>query len=139
MISRGFLLDTCAVIWMTRNDPVDPVTAAAMSDAYEDGRPLCISPITALELGMLTARRRLAETKPVQVWYEEFCATRGLEELPLTADILIKSCFLPFPVHKDPFDRILIATARERDLAIVTRDKAILAYGAAGHVHVLAC
>ncbi|HTO31803.1 MAG TPA: hypothetical protein VL202_11575 [Pararhizobium sp.] len=32
-----------------------------------------------------------------------------------------------------------IATARERDLTIITRDRAILAYGAAGHVKTLAC
>ena len=138
-MSRGFLLDTCAVIWITRNDPVDPAAAEAMSEAYDEGRPVCISPVTAWELGMLTARRKIAETKPVEVWYEEFCATRGLMELPLTTDILIRSSFLPGPVHNDPFDRILIATAREKDLTIVTRDKAILAYGAAGHVHVLAC
>ncbi|MNF14334.1 hypothetical protein D3C80_2165180 [compost metagenome] len=43
------------------------------------------------------------------------------------------------PVHNDPIDRILIATAREYDLTIITRDRAILDYGAAGHVRTLAC
>lgn len=138
-MSKGILLDTCAVIWMTRNDPVDIVAASAVSDAYDDGRPVCISPVSAWEIGMLTARRRIAETKPVDLWYEEFCRTKGVQEVPLTAAILIKSSFLPGTVHKDPFDRILIATARERDLTIVTRDRNILAYGAAGHVHVVAC
>jgi PIN domain nuclease of toxin-antitoxin system len=138
-MSRGFLLDTCAVIWMTRDDPIDPVAASALSRANDEGQPVFVSPVTAWELGMLTARRRIAETKPVEIWYEEFCRTDGLEELPLTADVLIKSSFLPGAVHKDPYDRILIATARERGLTIVTRDKAILAYGAAGHVSVMAC
>ena len=60
-------------------------------------------------------------------------------EQPVTAETFIASCFLPEPFHKDPFDRILIATAREHDLTIITRDRAILAYGAAGHVRTLAC
>ena len=46
----------------------------------------------------------------------------------------VDSSFLPTPLHNDPADRILIATAREHDLTIITRDRAILAYGAAGHV-----
>lgn len=138
-MSKGILLDTCAVIWMTGNEPVNSLAAAAVSDACDRGLPVCISHVTAWELGMLTARRRIAETRPVEIWYDELCKTKGLLELPLTAKILIQSSFLPGDVHKDPFDRILIATARERDLTIVTRDKAILAYGAAGHVHALAC
>jgi PIN domain nuclease of toxin-antitoxin system len=52
---------------------------------------------------------------------------------------LVASSFLPQPVHNDPADRILIATAREQNLTIITRDRAILSYGAAGHVRTLAC
>ena len=63
----------------------------------------------------------------------------GITEQLVTTEIFISSCFLPEPLHKDPFDRILIATAREHDLTIITRDRAILAYGAAGHVRTLAC
>ena len=34
--------------------------------------------------------------------------------------------------HRDPFDRMLIAQARTEHLALMTRDRAIVAYGAAG-------
>ncbi len=47
--------------------------------------------------------------------------------------------FLPGLLHGDAADRILVTMAREHDLTIITRDRAILAYGAAGHVKVLAC
>jgi PIN domain nuclease of toxin-antitoxin system len=53
--------------------------------------------------------------------------------------VLVTYSFLPQPIHNDPADRIIIATAREHDLTIITRDRAILAYGAAGHVKTLAC
>jgi PIN domain nuclease of toxin-antitoxin system len=46
---------------------------------------------------------------------------------------------LPDLAHRDPTDRMLIATARAHDLILVTRDRAILAYAAAGHVRAVAC
>ena len=46
---------------------------------------------------------------------------------------------LPDLAHRDPADRMLIATARRRDLILITRDRAILDYAAAGHVRAIAC
>jgi len=40
------------------------------------------------------------------------------------------------PFHKDPFDRIIVATAIQENLTVVTRDDRILAYP---HLKVLAC
>lgn len=88
---------------------------------------------------MLTSKGRIKETKEPRRWFSEFVSEGGFLEQPVTTDIFVASCFLPEPLHKDPFDRILIATAREHDLTIITRDQAILAYGAAGHVRTLAC
>lgn len=46
---------------------------------------------------------------------------------------------LPDLTHRDPADRMLIATARAHDLTLITRDRAILHYAAAGHVRAIAC
>jgi PIN domain nuclease of toxin-antitoxin system len=54
-------------------------------------------------------------------------------------DVLIASSFLPGSPPSDPIDRIIIATARENDLTLVTRDRKILAYGEAGYISVLKC
>lgn len=88
---------------------------------------------------MLVAKGRVSETKSAFRWYRDFLDTAQIAEQAVTADIFIASSFLPTPVHKDSIDRIIIATAREHDLTIITRDRAILAYGAAGHVKTLAC
>jgi PIN domain nuclease of toxin-antitoxin system len=111
----------------------------AINYAEQDGLKVLVSPVTAWEMGMLLARRRLAETRGAKEWYRGFMDRAGFEEAPVTADIFMASCELPHLSHKDPIDRILIATAREHDLTIITRDQAILAYGAAGHVRALAC
>ena len=57
----------------------------------------------------------------------------------LTPAIFIDSSFLPGQPPRDPADRIIIATARENDLTILTRDRLILEYAKAGNVRALAC
>ena len=57
----------------------------------------------------------------------------------LSPDILIAASFLPGKPPNDPMDRILIATARELAATLVTRDRAVIAYGEQGNVSVLAC
>jgi PIN domain nuclease of toxin-antitoxin system len=69
----------------------------------------------------------------------DFTETLGLSEAPLTSATMVASSFLPGSYRRDPRDRILIAMARETGARILTRNRAILAYGAAGHVRTLAC
>jgi PIN domain nuclease of toxin-antitoxin system len=112
---------------------------AYMNDCKSSAVPAFVSAVTAWEMAILVSRGRMRETRDVERWYADFLSDGEFVEQPVTTGILITSCFLPEPLHKDPFDRILIATAREHDLTIITRDRAILAYGAAGHVRTLAC
>ena len=52
----------------------------------------------------------------------------GVRLLDLTPEIAIESTRLPDPFHKDPADRILVATGRVLNIPIVTLDSKILAY-----------
>lgn len=88
---------------------------------------------------MLIRKGRLPTTRSAPNWFFTFVNSGRATVEPASPEILIESSFLPQPIHNDPTDRIIIATAREHDLTIVTRDRAILAYGALGHVKTLAC
>ena len=138
-MNRPCLLDTCAAIWMSKQEPWTPNATAYLAKCKLQKVPSFVSSVTAWEMAILVSKGRMSETKEPGRWFSEFMSRAGFEEKPVTTDIFIASCFLPEPLHKDPFDRILIATAREHDLTIITRDRAILAYGAAGHVRTLAC
>lgn len=138
-MSEPLLLDTCAMIWLSQGAPVSDAAMKAIGAVDTAKHPLRLSVMSAWELGVLVAKGRLASTKPPLRWFEEFVDVAGIQLEEVTAGILIASSYLPEPVHNDPMDRILIATAREHDLTIVTRDRAILAYGEAGHVRTLAC
>ena len=134
-MNSRFLLDTCTVIWLTQKQPISRSASSILATTAE----LHVSPVTAWEMAMLISRERIDQPNGAKRWFEEFLAENGAWEIGVTADIFIASCSLPRPLHKDPIDRILIATGRQHDLTLVTRDRAILAYGAAGHVKTLAC
>jgi len=95
--------------------------------------------MSAWEIGILISKGRLPTTKDAVSWFQDAVDMIGAQTADVSLQALVVSSFLPRPVHNDPADRILIATARENDLTIITRDRAILSYGAAGHVRTLAC
>jgi PIN domain nuclease of toxin-antitoxin system len=133
------LLDTCAILYMTREVPLEDDAVAALDEASDRGEAVSVSPISAWEIGLLAERGRLSIAASPARFFHEFMALPGMRLESLSPLILIESSFLPTPVHRDPADRVIIATARALDLTVVTRDRDILEYSAKGHVRALAC
>lgn len=137
------LLDTCAVIWLANGDPIDPgALAAILHAALADG--IFVSPASAWEVGLLSRVRgdkRLAVSflPDPHSWFARFMGGAGIKEAPLLPEIAIASSHLPDPLHGDPADRFIIATARHHQIPIITRDSKIIDYAAQGHVNVIAC
>jgi PIN domain nuclease of toxin-antitoxin system len=128
------LLDTCAVLWLAEG--VEFVDDARKAVA---GRKLSISPITGWEIANLVRRKRIALTMPVAEWFQRTLDRMQAAMPELTIDILAGSCELPGSPPDDPADRIIIATAREGRMVLMTRDSNILAYSREGHVQTMAC
>jgi PIN domain nuclease of toxin-antitoxin system len=133
------LLDTCAVIWTVEGEPIEAEAEEAINRSTVQDEKVLVSPITAWERGMLISKGRLISPMHPKLWFARLMSRPEVELAELTADILTDASYLPGPIHSDPADRIIIATARALDLTIVTRDRVILDYGRAGHVRVLAC
>ena len=133
------LLDTCAIIWIALNEPIRPEAMAAMNASAIAEEKVRVSPISAWELGLLSARGRLAAAQSPLDIFGDVIATPGVRVEALSPEVLIESSFLPGHLHRDPADRILIATARRSDLTLVTRDQIILRYAREGHVRAIAC
>jgi PIN domain nuclease of toxin-antitoxin system len=134
------LLDTCAAIWVGNRD----VLAAAALQAIRAAAArteLLVSPITGWEIGLATRVRGnpLVLLPTPQAWLADLLARPGIRVAPLAPAIALGASYLPGQLHRDPADRLLIATARELDVPIVTRDQRILGYAAQGHVQALAC
>jgi PIN domain nuclease of toxin-antitoxin system len=133
------LLDTHAAVWVFESVPLARAATEAINAASRDGARLLVSPITAWEIGQLASRGRIDLSAAPHRWFRGLLATPGMRLADLSPDILIAASFLPGRPPNDPADRILIATARELAATLVTRDRAIIAYGEQGNVSVLAC
>jgi PIN domain nuclease of toxin-antitoxin system len=134
------LLDTCAAIWVGNRD----VLAAAALQAIRAAAArteLLVSPITGWEIGLATRLRGnpLVLLPTPQAWLADLVARPGIRVAPLAPAIALGASYLPGQLPRDPADRLLIATARELDVPIVTRDQRILDYSAHGHVQAIAC
>jgi PIN domain nuclease of toxin-antitoxin system len=135
----SLLLDTCAAIWITENEELAEEAVQAMDDAYRAGSAVFVSPITAWERALLSAKGRLRSPVQPLAWFERLVRDAQLTIAALTPSMMVDAWFLPGSLHNDPADRILIATARTLDLTLVTRDRPILDYADKGHVRAIAC
>jgi PIN domain nuclease of toxin-antitoxin system len=136
-MSAPLLLDTCAVIWAANG--TDTGVRHRLREARESRAAVWISPITAWEIGTLAAAGRIGMARPVLSWFEEMLVKSGAKLAELGPRVLIASTELPEGIHRDPADRIIVATAREHGLRVVTRDRKILNYAEKGHVMAVAC
>jgi len=136
---NDLLLDTCAVIWTGNGSEIAPLAVEALDRSHDRDKPVYVSPFSAWELGVLVLRGRIRLPQAPQEWFRTYLEKGGLRLADLSADALVASSFLPGLPPRDPADRIIIATARELGLTIVTRDRKILNYATEGHVKALAC
>ena len=135
------LLDTCAAIDVMNDRPMRTAAREAIIEAGLDGG-IFVSPVTAWEIGLLARRPRPGAVEFLpdpRTWMQRLLSGAAVRPAPFTWDIALESSSLPDPFHDDPADRLLVATARHLMLALVTSDRRILAYGAAGHVQVVPC
>ena len=134
-----YLLDTCAAIWLMSGDPLQDPAATELPQALELNQRLVVSPITAWEIATLTVKKRLLLTLRPEIWFRRLCGLPGVTLTDLSPSVLIASTTLPGKPPADPADRILIATAREFDHILVTRDRQILEYAKSGQLRGMAC
>jgi PIN domain nuclease of toxin-antitoxin system len=123
------LLDTHVWIWMLTDDPgrLGPRTRRLLQRATGSRAPY-VSAMSAFEITALHTAGRLAFTRPVERWLRESIAIAGLRVIDLELNMAIDAALIPADALGDPIDRCLVATAREYEVPLVTRDRRILDY-----------
>ncbi len=119
------LLDTCALLMLVgrREDIPDKVIKKLTAQADE----LFISTISSFEIVLKNRLGKLILPMVAEEWYRKAVEGYAIEEIPVSSTIAMKSASLPF-IHKDPCDRIIIATALEHRMPIITADQIIPQY-----------
>ncbi len=85
-----------------------------------------VAAISAFEISSLCAAGRLVLNQPVERWIRDSIDRGNLRVLDLTTDVAIDAGALGADIVPDPIDRLLVATARDRDVPLVTRDRRLL-------------
>jgi PIN domain nuclease of toxin-antitoxin system len=120
------LLDTCAIIWSV-GEPEKLSSQSREAMVHKDS-VVCFSPISAAEIACLCERGKIRLDRHWKSWFNHFTTLNGWTCVDITLEIMQEAYSLPDAFHPDPADRIIVATARCRDLTVVTGDKKIIEY-----------
>ncbi|HVH19305.1 MAG TPA: type II toxin-antitoxin system VapC family toxin [Myxococcota bacterium] len=119
------VLDTATWIWRA-SDPKRLTTSARR--AIDRAEHAFVSAISVWEVAMLVAKRRIQLDRPVEQWVDVALALPGIQLAPLEPAVAVRSTKLPGEFHPDPADRIIVATALEKGVPIITPDDRIRSY-----------
>ena len=115
------LLDTHVVLWWLADDPT---LADDLKDRIDHDADVHLSPVTIWEVAIKQAIGKLGGPADLP----ERIRASGLRELAITSEHALIAGRLPL-LHRDPFDRMLVAQASCEGLVLVTRDSEIPNYG----------
>ena len=119
------LLDTCALLWLV--DGQEHLTHKAKRAIQDNASNLYVSAISAFEISIKYHKGLLnLPSAPLQ-WFRQALQWHNIVEFPVNSLIAIQSTALP-KIHQDPADRMIIATAIENQMIVLTADKHINSY-----------
>ncbi|MGB9497040.1 MAG: type II toxin-antitoxin system VapC family toxin [Dissulfuribacterales bacterium] len=87
-----------------------------------------IASISIWEFAMMVTKGHINVKINPKRWLNDAIGNSGLRVIELTPEIAMESCNLPGSFHKDPADRIIVATARTHNLTLLTKDRKIIEY-----------
>ena len=118
------LLDTCTFIWLTS----EPGKLGAAAGAALDGADeIHLSDATVWEICLKWQAKKLDLPSPPRTWVADQARAWDLTRLPIELEHLYRAVELP-DLHRDPFDRLLVAQALACGGRLITPDPAIRQY-----------
>jgi PIN domain nuclease of toxin-antitoxin system len=119
------LLDTCAVLWLAHDQSK---LSTDTLRKIESSPVIYLSAISGFEIGLKYRAGKLTLPMPPADWLKGVVEHHNLSILDLDLEICVKATELP-PIHRDPCDRFIIATALAKGIPVVTGDKRFAEYG----------
>ena len=123
-----YLLDTHTWVWWhMRPERLSPKVKGLIEDPdrYEE---LLLSTISVWEFCKLLEKKRLGISCHPEEWLAIALVMPKLRMVPLSPPIAYRSTVLPEPLASDPADQIILATAREENATILTKDAVMRQY-----------
>jgi PIN domain nuclease of toxin-antitoxin system len=122
------VLDTHTWIWFISKPEVLSKRAKKAVSAAVKEKSVLISSISAWEVALLVIKKRLTHSLDVTDLTAKSEGLPFIQFIEISNSIAVKSVNLPQPLHSDPADRIIIATALTAGVPLVTKDKKLINY-----------
>ena len=120
------LLDTHILIWWLNNsNQLSPAQREVIGAASAQS-PLLVSDISLWEVATLHNLGRIQLTIPLRPWLDKAVAPPLVRRHGISPAIAAELATLPDSFHRDPADRILVATARTFGAMLLTQDRRII-------------
>ena len=127
------LLDTCAILHFSLNPQrLSQETLYRLTDSAVE---IWCSPVSIGEIACLQERGRIEIKGHWKTWCRTLLQTNGWNMLAITQEIMEEAYSLQEPIHRDPADRLLIASSRVHRMRLVTTDQLILDYPHVETIH----
>lgn len=131
--SLQLVLDTHVLVWLVEGHGSLGANAHAAIDKATRQNCVLVSAITPWEIALLVSKNRLKLDRDAMQWLRDALSRPGVTLVALEPEIAVASTRMPFEMHPDPADRILVATARHLGATLVTADKTLLAIAKEGY------
>lgn len=119
------ILDTCALLWLAEGGKrLTPEARRRIAAAPV----LSVSSITGFEIAMKWRAGKLTLPALPEEWFREILRHHDVQVIPVGLDIALTAAQLPF-IHRDPCDRLIVATARCHSRPVITADSHFAPYG----------
>ena len=122
---KSYLLDTHTTIWSLTDDE-SKLSRKAKSIISDTSNPLCVSIASLWEISIKVSTGKANFDGNINAFHSLLC-DNGIELIGIYPTHLGIVETLPF-IHRDPFDRVIIATAKIEKMTIITADKNIQKY-----------
>ncbi len=119
------LLDTHAFLWWVTDD--DRLSFTARELIGDGNNTILVSAATAWEIAIKAGLRRIELPGEPKRWFSEELASNAFESLSIQWTYSLRTYELPL-IHRDPFDRMLVAQALEEKIPLITCDTIVRAY-----------
>jgi PIN domain nuclease of toxin-antitoxin system len=117
----ALLLDTHIALWLDSGDEhLRSSTRALIDGCWQNGGTIHLSAVSVWEIALLVDSRQIELDLPIEDWITRFLQRPGIEAVPLGHSAASRSYRLYQLEHRDPADRLLIATAIELACPLVT-------------------
>ncbi len=128
-MTRAYLLDTHIALWLDSGDTkLRRSTRDLIDRCWLDNGVIMLSAVTAWEIGVVVERGKITLDLPPHAWVKRFLLQPGVQGVPLHPDVAARTGALTDLAHRDPGDRLLVATAIDLGCPLITYDDRIVGF-----------